>query len=195
MVEFFEIVHDGGMKALKVRELSPEDITALNRGLRSSEAFTVRRSQILLSSREGKTPQQVGMELRCSDQCVREAIHAFHNEGHSCLVAKSHATHKDQSAMDEEGREKLKEILHHSPRNFGQDTSLWTLEGLAVVSYSEGITDRQVSTDTVRRALKKLGENWKRAKKRISSPDPKYEVKKGRETGLSAYARVVLTGC
>ena len=183
------------MKALKVRELSQEELIALNSGLRSSDAFTVRRSQILLAIREEKTPRQIGAELRCSDQCVREAIHAFHNEGLSCLVAKSHATHKDQSAIDESGREKLKELLHHSPRHFGQATSLWTLEGLAEVSYAKGITDRQVSTETVRRSLKKLGENWKRMKKRISSPDPKYKVKKGAETGSSEYARVALTGC
>ena len=171
------------MKALKVRELNEEELEALSKGLHSSEAFTVRRSQILLASMEGKTSQQIGMELRCSDQCVREAVHAFHNEGLCCLVAKSHATHKDQSAIDEAGREKLKELLHHSPNNFGRGSSLWTLEGLAEVSYVEGLTDRQVSTETIRRALKKLGENWKRAKKRISSPDPKYEVKKGSETG------------
>lgn len=154
----------------------------INKGLRCSDAFTMRRSQILLASREGKTPQHIGSELRCSDQCVREAIHAFHNEGLSCLTAKSHATHTDQSAMDERGRERLREIMHHSPRHFGQESSLWTLEGLAEASYSEGITDRQVSTDTIRRSLKKLGENWKRAKKRISSSDLKYEVKKGLET-------------
>ena len=167
------------MRALKVRELKQEEIIGFDKGLRSPNAFTVRRSQILLASREGKTPQQIGTELRCSDQCVREAIHAFHNEGLFCLVAKSHATHRDQSVIAKAGRERLKEIYHHSPRHFGRGSSLWTLEGLAEVSYAEGITDRQVSTETVRRALKKLGENWKRAKKRISSPDPKYEVKKG----------------
>ncbi len=167
------------MRVLKVKELSQEEILRFDKGLRSRDAFTVRRSQILLASREGKTPKQIGSELRCSDQCVREAIHAFHNEGFSCLVAKSHATHRDQSAIDESGREWLKEILHNSPRHFGQASSLWTLAGLAEVSYAEGVTDRQVSTETVRRSLKKLGENWKRAKKRISSPDPIYEVKKG----------------
>ncbi len=183
------------MRALKVRELDVEEVLTLTRSLRSSDAFTVRRSQILLGSREGKVPQHIGSELRCSDQCVREAIHAFHNEGLCCLVAKSHTPHKDQSAMDEVGRGRLKEILRNSPRHFGQATSLWTLEGLAKVSYAKGITDRQVSTETVRRSLKKLGENWKRMKKRISSPDPKYKVKKGAETGSSEYARVTLTGC
>ena len=102
------------MRALKVRELSQEEILEFGKGLRSHDAFTVRRSQILLASREGKTPQQIGSELRCSDQCAREAIHAFHNEGFSCLVAKSHATHTDQSAIDEAGRERLKEISHHA---------------------------------------------------------------------------------
>jgi len=170
------------MRVLKVKELSQEEILRFDKGLRSRDAFTVRRSQILLASREGKTPKQIGSELRCSDQCVREAIHAFHNEGFSCLVAKPHATHRDQSAIDESGREWLKEILHNSPRHFGQASSLWTLAGLAEVSYAEGVTDRQVSTETVRRSLKKLGENWKRAKKRISSPDPIYEVKKRPET-------------
>ena len=183
------------MKALKVRELSQEELKSVTKGLHSSEAFTVRRSQILLDSMEGKTPQQIGAQLRCSDQCVREAIDAFHNEGVTSLVAKSHATLKDQSAMDEAGKERLKGLLHHSPRHFGQGSSLWTLEGLAEVSYAKGITDRQVSTETIRRALKKLGENWKRAKKRISSPDPKYGLKKGLETGSSEYARVTLTGC
>jgi transposase len=170
------------MRALKVRELRQEEIIGFAKGLRSPDAFTVRRSQILLASREGKPPKQIGLELRCSDQCVREAIHAFHNEGLFCLVAKSHATHTDQSAIDEAGRERLKEILHHSPRHFGRDSSLWTLEGLAEVSYAEGITDREVSTETIRRSMNKLGENWKRAKKRISSPDPIYEVKKRPET-------------
>jgi hypothetical protein len=51
------------------------------------------------------------------------------------------------------------------------------------VSLAQGITSRQVSDETIRRALKKLGENWKWAKKRISSPDPRYEQKRGLETG------------
>ena len=36
--------------------------------------------------------------------------------------------------------------------------------------------------ETIRRAVKKLGENWKRAKKWITSPDPQYEQKRGAVT-------------
>jgi hypothetical protein len=67
--------------------------------------------------------------MHCSDQCVREAIHAFHQEGLACLKAKSHATHTSQSAIDAAGLERLLGLLHHSPGQFGQNTSRWDLKG------------------------------------------------------------------
>ncbi len=158
-----------------IRELIPEELATLKQGLRSSDAFTLRRCQILLASNQGQTPQQISAQLHCSDQCVREAIHAFHQEGPSCLKAKSHA---NQSALDAAGLERLRGLLHQSPRQLGQNTSLWTLKGLAQVSLAQGITSREVSGETIRRAVKKLRENWKRAKKWITSPDPRYEQKR-----------------
>jgi transposase len=162
-----------------VRELNPEELVTLKQGLRSSDAFTLRRCQILLASNQGHTPQQISTQLSCSDQCVREAIPAFHQEGLSCLRAKSHATHTNRAAIDAAGLERLGGLLHQSPRQLGQNTSLWTLKGLAQVSLAQGITSREVSAETIRRALKRLGENWKRAKKWITSPDPRYEQKRG----------------
>ena len=165
-----------------IREFNPEELVTLKQGLRSSDAFTLRRCQILLASSQGHTPQHISAQLSCSDQCVREAIHAFHQEGLACLKAKSHATHTNQSALDAAGLERLRGLLHQSPRQFGQNTSLWTLKGLAQVSLAQGITSREVSDETIRRAVKKLGENWKRAKKWITSPDPRYEQKRGAVT-------------
>ena len=161
-----------------VRELNQEELMTLKQGLRSSDAFTLRRCQILLASTQGHPPQQISAQLHCSDQGIREAIHAFHQEGLSCLKAKSHATHTNQSAIDAAGLERLRGLLHQSPRQLGQNTSLWTLKGLAQVSLAQGITSREGSDETIRRALKRLGENWKRAKKWITSPDPRYEQKR-----------------
>ena len=160
-----------------VQELIPEELVTLKQGLRSSDAFTLRRCQIRLASSQGQTPQQISVQLHCGDQCVRETIHAFHQEGLSGLKAKSHATHTNQSAIDAAGLERLLGLLHQSPRQLGQNTSLWTLKGLA-----QGITSREVSDETMGRALKKLGENWKRAKKWITSPDPRYQQKRGAVT-------------
>ncbi len=92
------------MKPIYVKESTQEERSKLQKELHSSSGFTVRRCQILLSSAAGKTARQIGAELHCSDQSVRNAIRAFEQEGLSCLQEKSHARHNRQSAFDEAGR-------------------------------------------------------------------------------------------
>jgi hypothetical protein len=100
------------------------------------------------------------------------------------LVARSSRPKRTRDAFDEESAERLREMLHHSPREFGYDTSLWTLAMAAQVSFEEGLTQRRVSGETIRATLVRLlGVRWQRAKRWITSPDPLYERKKGGATG------------
>ena len=166
-----------------VRSLTPAERQALEAGRRAAEAFTVRRCQILLKSAEGYTPKQVQAQLGWSDQCVREAIHAFHAEGLGCLRPKSKRPQSVRKVLGEKEREQLKDLLHQSPRTFGLSTSRWTLEGLAQIAAAQGLTETLVSDETIRDAIKRLGVSWQRAKRWIESPDPAYARKKGRATG------------
>ncbi len=81
--------------------------------------------------------------------------------------------------LDEDQAERLKALLHQSPRLFGKPTSLWTLELAAEISFQQGITPYRVSDETIRAALKRLDIGWRRAKSWITSPDPEYARKKG----------------
>ena len=83
-------------------------------------------------------------------------------------------------AFEAEQAERLRTLLHQSPRNFGKSTSLWTLGLAAEVSYAEGLTSELVSAETVRATLRRLGVGWRRAKQWITSPDPAYARKKTR---------------
>jgi hypothetical protein len=74
-------------------------------------------------------------------------------------------------------------MLHRSPREFGKQTSLWTLEDAAQVSFEEDLTQRRVSGETIRATLARLGVRWERAKRWIESPDPEYARKKGLSSG------------
>jgi transposase len=70
---------------------------------------------------------------------------------------------------------------HHLRTTFTEEgchRGVWTLELAAQVSFEQGITETLVSTESVRRALKRLKTNWKRAKHWITSPDPQYLLKK-----------------
>lgn len=172
------------MKPRYVRELTSEEYDTIKVGLRSASAFTVRRCQILLMSADKRLkPGAIGQQLHCSDQCVRAALRAFEAEGLDCLREKSRARRSQQATFDAAGREWLKSVIRQSPRSLGYDSSLWTLPMLAELAYRTGYSQRLVNPETVSRALAREKINWKRARKRINSPDERYAGKKSAVTG------------
>jgi transposase len=169
---------------LFVRALTPEEHRALRAGLRSPVAFTLRRCQTLLASAQGQRPAQIARTLGCAVQTVRNALRAFAAEGLACLAEKSPRPKRTRRLLDESADERLRDWLHRSPRDFGKPTSLWTLDLAAEVCQEQGLTDRPISTETIRRALRRLKVGWKRAKHWITSPDPAYARKKHRRDRL-----------
>ena len=163
-----------------VRPLSDAERETLEAGLRSSDAFTLRRCQILLASARGENAYQIAHELGCNPQTARNAIHTFNEKGLPQALRQGskrpHTVHR--AFQGPEQAEALRELLHQKPRKFGKDTSLWTLELAAEVSFEEGLTKEQISGETVRATLARLGVRWERAKRWITSPDPEYARKK-----------------
>jgi transposase len=166
-----------------VRPLTDADTQTLTASLRASDAFTVRRSQILLASARGETVPQIARSLRCNEQTVRNAIHAFNGAGLAALQPGSSRPHTTQVAFAAAETEQLRALLHRSPRDFGHPTSVWTLDLAAEEAYRQGLTERPVSGETVRSTLARSGVRWLRAKHWITSPDPAYARKKVSATG------------
>jgi transposase len=162
-----------------VRTPSKDERERLEAGLRSKDAFVLRRSQTLLASSRGEHVPQIARNLGCGQQTVRDAIHDFNERGLGALAAGSSRPKRTQAAFDEKSAEAVRQMLHRSPREFGRDTSLWTLEMAAEVVFEEGLTERRVSGETIRATLARLlGVRWQRAKRWITSPDPLYQRKK-----------------
>jgi len=168
---------------LYVRPLTDAERDALKAGLRSSDAFTLRRSQILLASARGETPPAIGRQLGCASQTVRNTIRAFNERGLDALQERSHRNHTIHTTFDAASLEQLQSLAHRSPRDFGHPTSLWTLELLADETARQGIARHRVTDETIRQAILRLGSSWKRAKRWITSPDPAYARKKDDATG------------
>ena len=154
-----------------VRSFSEEEGEALQAGLRSKDAFTLRRCQMLLASSRGEHAPKIAESLGCGQQTVRDAIHDFNERGVDALLARSSRPKRTRDAFDEESAEALKEMLHRSPREFGYDTSLWTLGMAAEAAFEEGLTQRRVSGETIRATLSRLlGVRWMRAPSAGSPP-------------------------
>jgi transposase len=167
---------------LYVRKLTKREKQALQDGVRSKDPFVIRRSQIILASARGEKAIEIATTLSCDDQTVRNVIRGFNQNGIAILQEGSHRPHTTQAAFSAESVERLKEMLHQSPRNFGRGTSVWTLGLAAEISYENDLIEERVSGETIRATLQRFGMKWTRAKHWILSPDPEYERKKNDET-------------
>lgn len=159
---------------IRVRAFTDDDRQIVETGLRSSDAIVFRRCQILLASARGATAPTIARQLSCSDQTVLNVVHRFNAEGVAMLARRSSRPHTIRVAIDADGGERLRELLHASPRAFGKPTSVWTLELAAEVCHEQGITRERVSGETIRQTLGRLDIRWQRAKCWITSPDPAY---------------------
>lgn len=169
---------------LFVRPLSETERTALEQGLRSRDAFTLRRCQILLASAKYQRPKQIATQLGCSVQTVRNTIRAFHGDNLDCLQAQSSRPKTVQPLFDRAKQEQLRALLHQSPRIFNKCHSTWSLELLAQVCWEQDIVPKRVSGVTIHHTLKMMGIDWRRAKAWIVSPDLQYDLKKHQRNRL-----------
>lgn len=165
-------------KPIFVRTITAGERERLKAGLRSSDGFELRRCQILLASERGEHAIAIAQSVGCSDETVREVIKAFNRRGLEALKPGSRRPHKTQAAFGDAQAERLKELLHQSPRTFGKPTSVWSCELVAEVSFEQQLTKERVSGETIRTTLKRMGVKWARAKHWITSPDPEYARKK-----------------
>ncbi len=161
-----------------VRSFTEVEIAAIEAGLKSKDIFVLRRSQMLLLSSEGFSTTEIASKVGYHQESVRQVLKKFDEEGLAVLKQGSRKSLTQTRSISSSNADKIKELLRRSPREFKKDSSLWTLELLAEVSYEQGLSARKVSTETIRTTLKELGVNWKRAKHWLISSDPHYSHKK-----------------
>ena len=166
------------MKApLFVRPVTDAERDTLTTGLRASDACTLRRCQIVPASGRGERASSIARGLGCGEQGVRNAIAAFNGAGLAALTRRSSRPTTTHPAFDAAGAAGLRALLHRSPRDFGKETSLWTLPLVAEVAAAEGLTAGPITGETVRATLARLNVKWQRAKRWLVSPDPAYARK------------------
>ncbi|MEA3438792.1 MAG: helix-turn-helix domain-containing protein [Chloroflexota bacterium] len=127
-------------KPIFVRELAEEERQKLKTGLRSIKPFTMKRSQVILASARGEWVPRIVEFIGCDNQTVRNTIKVFNERGVAALEMGSRRPKTVQLIFTDERLEQLKALLHRSPRDFGKETSVCTLELATEVSFAEGIT-------------------------------------------------------
>src|SRR5262249_2386418 len=119
-----------------VRDVTVEERRHLKAGLRAADAWRVRRCQILLASEYGAGVPRIARQMGCSEQTVRNTIHAFNTPGRACLQRVSSRPHTTRERLGSAAAQQLQALLHQSPRTFGHPPTLWTFALPAHHSFS-----------------------------------------------------------
>jgi len=178
-----------GKAALFVRPPTDAERQALEDSLHASDAFVLRRAQIVLASARGDGVGAIAPRVGFTGQAVRQVIHAFNAHGLTALRRGSSRPHTIYVALDAPRAHALRDVLHRSPRDFDKPTSLWTLDLAAEVAQEQGLTAERVTGETIRATLARMGVRWRRAKEWITSPDPDDARKKARRDRLIRLAK------
>ena len=167
---------------LFVRELTDAERQALQAGLRSREAFTLRRAQILLASADGQRPSADRRAASAAPSAPSATPSTpSRRRARAAWPRRSAAPRTRQPILDEAKADPLKGLLHQSPRRFGKARSTWTLDLLAEVAFAQGLTPRRLSDEAIRQALKRLGTAGSGPRPGSPAPTRRTREKKARD--------------
>ena len=110
-----------------IRPLTDAERIQLEADRRTSDAFRVRRAQIVLASARKLSPKPIAQLVGCSVQTVRNVIRAFNTKGVVGLEKQSNRPKTVAPVLDAAKCDRLQHILHQSPHLYGKATGVWTL--------------------------------------------------------------------
>jgi hypothetical protein len=108
-----------GMKMpLLIRPLTEDERKQVQAGLRSSDAFVLRRGPLLLASDRSESASVIAKQRGCHKQTVLTVIHSFNATGLAVLAEGTSCPHRLRTTFSEEGLSRLQDLLPDSPRDW-----------------------------------------------------------------------------
>ena len=162
--------------AQNARQIEPEALHELRQAPGRTSPTVRFRVELVLAFFEGATYREIERRYRVSSRTIAKWIERYRAEGLAGLRSrpKPGRTPSCRTAL----LKWLPGVVHQSPRLHAIEQDRWTLQALQDLCVRQ--TGLRPSRESVRRALLRFGQSWKRAKRTITSPDPQYEAKKGR---------------
>jgi hypothetical protein len=172
---------------VEVRELSNDEgrrlLAIVRRG--SGSVVRWRRAQIVLWSAQQMDVPAIAKISFTSEDCVREVIHNFNDDGFASLDPKysgvGHRTSRCRSARG------IKRIALSHPADHDRPFPTGSLTKLAEFVVAEGVVD-DISQEGLRALFREEGVSFQRLQAFKVSNDPNYETKKNRILELYAIA-------
>ena len=159
-----------------VRELSEAEGQRLQRlTRRSNDPVRLRRATIVMASAQGRSVPDIAGLFATTEGYVRRVVHEFNEPGFAALDPKWSSG--PPVRIDAATREEICRIARCQPGDLGLPFTVWSLSKLVDYLVAHQVVDR-ISTETVRKILKRNHITWQATKTWKASKDPQFRAKK-----------------
>ena len=165
-------------------QVSAERQVALTKALQKAHKTKwYRRLKIIELSGQGKTVQELSSLFDVSAATIRDYIKRYNNGGLSEL--KPNYDRSGRQPTISWSKAEWEGLLKRSPSQFEKlNTAARNWTQALLVDYFAAYEQLTVAQEVISGRLKQVGISWKRAKLKVTSPDPLYEIKRKRVESL-----------
>jgi len=170
------------MRAVLQKQISPgalrqqvgdiPDIATLLDRLYGGRLSDRNRSMVVLASSRGLHGGMVCDFLGIDVKTYRKYLRMFKNGGHAALFARQ--TKSTRKFDNEAVKQAVFSLLHEPPSNYGINRTKWIMPDLSRVLRETG---HPACPDVIRAITSIAGYRWRKARKVLTSTDPKYREK------------------
>jgi transposase len=157
-------------------QLSPAaDLRFLFSQLKHGRSRHRKKAATILARKRGISNSVIATALRSSRSTTRRYYKMYLEAGPEKLFGWNTTRQMSAERQFSERAKRILETLHHKPTVFGINRTNWTQPAL-LKAYEQSYGDI-ISRSTLARILRRAGYRWRKARRVLTSPDPRYHEK------------------
>jgi transposase len=165
-----------------VKVIAPTDIEVLRKWKRSGNKRKWERATVLFESLNGKPIAALAKKVERGKRKLKSWIKLYATEGLDGLMKKQKKINVEKQEEIKMKKQSLIKLLHEPPKLHGINRASWSLQTLCKIY--KRIYKRSISKSTISEYFKAEGLRFVKARKVLTSPDPKYREKLAIITGI-----------
>jgi len=158
-----------------IKSISENDLLIFKKWRLSSDRKKWEKAVVILDSLNGKTLTGISTKIERSRRKIRRWLKSYEKKGIEGLQKPKRKINKAITQNIVTKKTNLVKLIHETPRNFGINRASWSLKSLSsAYNQKYGVS---ISITMVSEYIKSQGYAFRKAKKVLTSPDPKYREK------------------
>ena len=158
-----------------LEHIDPKDMTTLIKWRNGNDKRLWQIARVLMMANEGLTRLQILEKVESSYRSLDKWIKGYHENGLNAFEREPFVRNGNSIEVVKERKERLNKLINETPKAYGLNRTSWNMTALYLVYnrlYMPSVNYWQIC-----RCVNQMGYSYKKSKRMLTSPDPKFREK------------------